>query len=232
MWEKSESSHKSIPIHVWKEKGIITDTELDSRVKRKVNHHRNRTRFTCEKVNHHRNRIWFTCEKMWIITETELWERSESSQKPNSIHVWKKWIITETELDFGVWKKWIIPETERWQYLDQPSYFTRAWDQHNAIVDPEADLSRHGTRINSKVKNIINYDLRWSTITTTQRPISNYLRKTWPRKVTITATRVTNRTGCELPQRCYWTVTHMTNQTPLQRKADFFKMGVPKPWTI
>src|SRR6218665_3152282 len=58
-------------------KDIITETEHDSRVKRKLNHHRNRTRFTCEKeVNHHRNRTRFTREK-----------KSESSQKPNQMYL-------------------------------------------------------------------------------------------------------------------------------------------------
>ena len=104
------------------------------------------------------------CEKNSDLSQKPnliyLWERSESSQKPNPIHVIKvKWIITEIELDLRVRKKWIIPETEQWQYLHQPSSFTRAWDQHRATVDPEAELSRHETRINSKSKK---YNKLWS----------------------------------------------------------------------
>jgi len=184
--KKRELSEKPNQIHVWKEmwiitesepdfpvrsKWIITETEPDSRVKRKVNHHRIRTRFTCEiEVNHHRNRTRFKCEK-----------KSESSQKPNSIYMWER--------------------SESSQEPNSGSICTNRPPLPGlgtSRVDPEADLSRHGTRINAKVKCIINCDLRWSTTTTTQRPISNYLRKTWPHKVTITATHVTNRTGCEL----------------------------------
>src|SRR6218665_342722 len=126
----------------------------------------------------------------------------------------------------------MITETEQWQYLHLPSSFTRAWDQHRATVDPEGELSRHGTRINSKVKNVINCDLICITITmitTTQRLISNYLRKTCPHKVTITASHLRNRPGCELPQRCYSPEPHTTNQPPLMRKGDFLKRSVHKP---
>jgi len=113
--KKSDSSHTPNSIHVWRDKWIIRETEPDLRVKRKVNHRRNRTKFTCEKeVNHCRNWTPFTCEE------------SESSQKPNSIYVWKEeWIVTLNWTRFTcekvndhrnpihVWRdKWIITETE------------------------------------------------------------------------------------------------------------------------
>jgi len=62
-----------------------------------------------------------------------------------------------------------------------------------------------------------------------QRPISNYLRKTWPHKVTITVTasHVRNRTGCELPHSCFWTYNsyHEPNSTEAQRR--FPQEGCP-----
>ena len=124
MWEKSESSQQPKSIHVWIEMWIITETEPHSRVDRKMNHYRNRTRFTCKIkwiITEFRTR--FTCEKressqkpnpihVWKDIESSqnlnqiyLWEKSDSSQKPNSIHVWiEKCIITVTEPDLPVRK--------------------------------------------------------------------------------------------------------------------------------